>query len=83
MLESYFFQKNLGHLITKSKTLTALQRKHIVNVIADFILDVFGSPSYTQKLITAQAAIVAFPGLEYVGGEGTVSVDLLNILNGM
>lgn len=75
MLQTYFHDKNVSHLLTKNKLLSVEQRKAIVNMIVDFILEVFGyEPTYVQKIITAQAAIVEFPGLEFVGGEGTVSI---------
>lgn len=75
MLRTYFFDRNFAHLLTKNKLLPVEQRKKIVNVIVDFILESFGmEPTFVQKVITAQAAIVEFPGLEFTEGEGTVSI---------
>lgn len=76
MLESYFHSKGNGAFLSSEKVLTPNQRKSIVNCIVDFIFESFGNdPTRMQKANTAQAAIILFPGLEYVGGdgEGTVS----------
>lgn len=75
MLRSYFFDKNVEHLLTKNKLLSKEQRNSIVNIIVDFILEVFGNEAtHTQKVLTAQAAIIEFPGLEFKEGDGTVRV---------
>lgn len=75
MLRSYFFDKSVEHFLTKNKVLTKEQRNSIVNTIVDFILEVFGNePTHTQKALTAQAAIIEFPGLEFNGGDATVSI---------
>lgn len=74
MLQSYFFDKNAGHLLTKNNLLRPAQRKAIVNTIVDFMLEVFGNePTNVQKILTAQAAIIEFPGLKFTEGEGNVS----------
>lgn len=73
MLESYFWEKNRGCLITKNRNFTSHQRIEIVNTIVDFLLEIFVNPSVVQKTLTAQAAVIAFPRLEFTAGEATVS----------
>lgn len=73
MLQNYFFGKSLGHLLTKEKLLPTDKRRSIVNTIVDFMFEIFGDePTYTQKLVTAQAAIIEFPGLEFNGEDKMV-----------
>lgn len=73
MIQNYFFGKSLGHLLTKEKVLNAAKRKHIVNAIVDFMIEIYGTDvTYTQKVVIAQAAVIEFPGLEYAAGNSTV-----------
>lgn len=73
MIENYFWAKNLEQYIIKGRKLTNSQRINIVNTLVDFLFETFGvNPSAVQKAITAAAAIVLFPGLEFKDGESTV-----------
>lgn len=77
MLENFFWQKNANDSIVKEKILSVDQRKNIVNTVVDFIIEAFGNePTTVQKIITAQAAIVLCPGLEFREGESTVRIFL-------
>lgn len=73
MIQNYFFGKSLGHLLTKEKLIVPEKRRLIVNTIVDFMLEIFGADlTYTQKVVTAQAAVIEFPGLEFKDGSPTV-----------
>lgn len=73
MIQNYFFGKSLGHLLTKEKLIVLEKRKLIVNTIVDFMLEIFGAElTYTQKVVTAQAVVIEFPGLEFKDGNPTV-----------
>lgn len=75
MLQNYFLSKSLAHLITKDRLLPPEKRKNIVNTIVDFMLEIFGTElTYAQKIVTAQAAIIEFPGLEFKDGNPTVKL---------
>lgn len=74
MIESYFWSKNAGQFLIKNMKLTVNQRTNIVNTIVDFMIQTFGiNVTSVQKTLTAAAAVILFPGLEFKGGEGTVS----------
>lgn len=73
MLQNYFLSKSLGHLLTKDNLIPNEKRKQIVNTIVDFMLEIFGTDlTYAQKVITAQATVIEFPGLEFKDGNPTV-----------
>lgn len=73
MLQNYFLGKSLANLLTKEKIIPSEKRKKIVSTIVDFILEIFGTEvTYAEKMITAQAAVFEFPGLEFKGGNPTV-----------
>lgn len=73
MLQNYFLSKSLGHLLTKDSLIPNERRKQIVNTIVDFMLEIFGHDlTYAQKVITAQAAVIEFPSLEFKEGNSTV-----------
>lgn len=75
MLQNYFLGKSLGHLLTKDRILPVEKRRNIVNTIVDFMLEIYGNEhTYAQKAITAQAAVIEFPGLEFSGGNPTVKI---------
>lgn len=77
MIENHFFSKSLGHLLTKERLLTPEKRKTIVNTIVDFILEIFSvDVTYAQKVVTSQAAIIVFPGLEFRDGNPTVKFSI-------
>lgn len=74
MIESYFWSKNAGQFLVKNVKLTVNQRTNIVNTIVDFMIQTFGiNVTSVQKTLTAAAAVMLFPGLEFKGGESTVS----------
>lgn len=76
MIENYFWAKNKEQYLTKELRLTNSQRINIVNTLVDFLVEIFGINATTvQKTITAVAAIVLFPGLEFKDGESTVCFD--------
>lgn len=80
MIENYFFAKSLGNLLTKDKLLPIEKRKDIVNTIVDFMLEFFGADlTYAQKLVTAQAAVIEFPGLEFTNGNPTVNSSFQSV----
>lgn len=73
MLQNYFLGKSLAHLLTKEKIIPAEKRRSIVNTIVDFMLETFGNElTYAQKIVTAQSAVIEFPGLEFTDGNPTV-----------
>lgn len=77
MLRNYFFAKSLAHLLTKDRLLLPEKRKNIVNTIVDFMLEIFGTElTHAQKIVTAQAAIAEFPGLEFTEGNPTVKFSI-------
>lgn len=81
MLETYFHTKGNGALLSLTKVLTPDQRKTIVNAIVDFIFESFGNdPTRMQKVMTAQAAIILFPALEYVGADGESTVSKMKLI---
>lgn len=70
MLHNYFLSKSLENLLTKDQNLPTDKRRSIVNAIVDFMLEIFGYQlTYAQKVVTAQAAVIEFPGLEFKNGS--------------
>lgn len=73
MIRNYFLGKSLAHLLTKEKLISREKRKQIVNTVVDFMLEIFGYElTYAQKIVTAQATVIEFPGLEFKDGDPTV-----------
>lgn len=68
--------------LIKEPKLTNSQRIQIVHTLVDFLIEIFGvNASTVQKTITAVAAIVLFPGLEFKDGESTVRALINHILD--
>lgn len=86
MLENYFWQKNAGNLLSlKSKQTIedSKQKREIINLVVDYMLESFGTDiSIFQKCMTAFATVTLFPALKYKGSQdGTVSYQYLQRLS--
>lgn len=81
MIESYFWAKGSEKFLINSRSLSTPQRTNIVNVIVDFMVESFGiDATPVQRAITAAAAVVLFPGLEFRDGDSTVCINFLFFL---
>lgn len=71
-----FSQKNAYKGMENVPPIDTKTRQEIVRIVVDYIIEQFGTkPTYSQKNMTAKAAILAFPRLTFrkSGGDGTVS----------
>lgn len=76
MLENYFWEKNAERFLVKERNLTFTQRTNIINTIVDFLIESYGGDAtIVQRTIVAVAAVALFPGLEFLDGESTVSLE--------
>lgn len=78
MLENYFWHKNAGNLLSFKNKQTiddSKQKRDIIHLVVDFMLESFGTDiSLFQKCMTAFATVTLFPALKYKGSQdGTVS----------
>lgn len=63
MIENYFWQKNLGDLLSlkKEKILNDKQRRKIIGLIVDFMIESYGLDiTLLERCVTAFATVTLF-----------------------
>lgn len=85
MIENYFWQKNLGDLLSlkKEKILNDKQRRKIIGLIVDFMIESYGLDiTLLERCVTAFATVTLFPALKYKDSkDGTVSLKHVQYIN--
>lgn len=83
MLENYFIQKNLEHLLSfkNAESVDKPTQRLLVNTIVDFMVATFGDAKEVtlgRRQMTARSTIILFPFLKYKDSKSDGTVCITN-----